>query len=211
LHTRNHAIQATWFLALALPYTVYRPAGEWWGYLRFLLPALPALIMLAAASLACCWQLVEKVSTRRQQASSERHFGATALRSAAGGLLLALSMGWTALASKELSFMDIRNRERIYPESAQWARDHLPHNSLIVCMMFSGTVYYHTRFPIVRYDGFDAGKAAEFRKDAAAQDSPIYAMLWPFEVNDAMHSLGGNWTKVAEIGGQKITILQLAQ
>lgn len=168
--------------------------------------------MLAAASLACCWQFVEEVGTRAHKASSEPRFGMTALRGAAGALLLALSVGWTALASKDLSFIDnIRNGERIYPESAHWARDHLPHNSLIVCVLFSGTVYYHTDFSIVRYDGFDAGKAAEFFKDAAAQKRPIYAILWPFEVNDAMQRLRGNWTKVAEIGGQKIAILQLVQ
>jgi hypothetical protein len=78
-------------------------------------------------------------------------------------------------------------------------------------MQASGTVYYDTDFSIVRYDGFGAGKAVEFLKDTAAQNRPIYAMLWPFEVNDAMQRLGGNWTKVAEIGGQKIARRQLVQ
>jgi hypothetical protein len=66
-------------------------------------------------------------------------------------------------------------------------------------------------FPIVRYDGLESGKATEFVREAAAQGRPMYTILGPYEVNDAMQRVGGSWTKVTEIGVQKIEVLQLVQ
>jgi hypothetical protein len=220
-------MQATWFIALTLPYTVYRYSGDWWGYIRFLLPALPALIMLAAAALQCSWQLIGR--RLHQGEAHARNLNVTVMRGATI-LLLLLSVGWTVAASYELSFISIlRKGEKIYPDTAHWVRDHLPKNSLIACAQFSGAIYYYTNFPIVRWDliglekrdlqkirfdpmkvtRFDAKKVASFLKNAAAQNRPIYAVLWPQEMNDALRRFGGNWNEIAEIGNQRISVLQL--
>ena len=76
-------------------------------------------------------------------------------------------------------------------------------------MQFSGAIYYHTNLPIVRWDCIDAGKVASFLKNAAAQNRPIYAVLWPWEMDDALRRFGGDWSKIAEIGDQRISVLQL--
>ena len=39
----------------------------------------------------------------------------------------------------------------------------------------------------------------------------MYTILWPYEIKDAVQRLGGNWTKITEIGRQKITVLQLVE
>jgi hypothetical protein len=205
LRTRNYAIQATWFIALTLPYTIYRPAGEWWGYVRFLLPALPALIMLATAALECSWQLIKPAFSFG--GALGRNLNVT-VKCVAVSLLIFLSVGWTAAASYRLSFINLRDGEKIYPYTAYWVRDHLPENSVIACMQLSGAIYYYTNFPIVRWDCIDTRKVATFLKNAAAQNRPIYAVLWPFEVDDALRRFGGDWSKIAEIGNQRISVFQ---
>jgi hypothetical protein len=206
LRARNHAIQATWFIALTLPYTFYRPVGDWWVSGRFFLPALPSLIMLAAAALECSWRLIKP--TFSFGGAIGRNLNVT-VKCVAVSLLLFLSVGWTAAASYRLSFIDLRGGQKIYPDTAYWVRAGLPRNSLIACMQFSGAIYYHTNFTIVRWDCIDTKKVATFVKNADAQNRPIYAVLWPFEVDDALRRLGGDWTKIAEIGNQGISVFQL--
>jgi hypothetical protein len=82
---------------------------------------------------------------------------------------------------------------------------------MIVCSGFSGTMYYYTDLPIVRFDGFAPGKARAFLEAASAQYRPLYAILWPYEVDDARRLVDGNWKKVAEIGEQRIAVLQLVR
>ena len=75
----------------------------------------------------------------------------------------------------------------------------------------SGTIYYYTHFPIMRFDSIDEAKVQAFFKAAGAAQRPIYAVLWPYEVGQLMRRLGGNWTKVGEVGSQHITILELVR
>ncbi len=82
---------------------------------------------------------------------------------------------------------------------------------MIICSGFSGAIYYYADLPIVRWDGFADGKAKAFLEAASAQNRPLYAILWPYEVDDALRLVGGNWTKVAGIGRQRIAVLQFGR
>ena len=113
-------------------------------------------------------------------------------------------------ATLHLSLFNVSD-EKIYPDAALWARDHLPSNSLIVCSAFSGAIYYYTDLPIVRFEGFADGKAKAFLEMAFDQKRPIYAILWPYEVKDAQGLMGGNWKTITEIGWQKIAVLQFVR
>ena len=56
---------------------------------------------------------------------------------------------------------------------------------MIICSGFSGAIYYYADLPIVRWDGFADGKAKAFLEAASAQNRPLYAILWPYEVEQA--------------------------
>jgi hypothetical protein len=199
--TREWAIHAVWFAVLFLPYTVYQPAGDAWWYLRFLLPAFPSLILLATAGLSMLWEYFASITNGRWP---------RALSRAAALTIILLSVGWMGTATLRLPIFDQRSGEKIYPDAALWARDHVPGNSIIICSGFSGAIYYYTDLPIVRWDGFAADKAKAFLDAASAQNRPLYAILWPYEVDDALRRVGGNWSKVAEIGRQRIPVLQFS-
>jgi hypothetical protein len=113
-----------------------------------------------------------------------------------------------ATATLRLSLFNQRADEKIYPDAALWAHNHAPANAMIICSGFSGTIYHYTDLPIVRFDGLAEGKANAFLEAASAQGRPLYAILWPYEVDDAMRRLGGNWTNLTEIGRQRIAVLQ---
>ena len=114
-------------------------------------------------------------------------------------------------ATLRLSLFNQRSDEKIYPDAALWARNHAPGNAMIICSGFSGTIYHYTDLPIVRWDGLAEAKTKAFFEAASAQGRPLYAILWPYEVDDALRRLGGNWTKVAEIGRQRIAVLQFVR
>ena len=215
-HARNRewAMQAVWIVVLTGFYAFYQPSGEAWHYIRFLLPGLPSLVMLAAGGLSGIWQHLE--GTYRTPVKQLAPFHRLRHRSGLfKGLaicaMVMLSIVWTAVATYRLSVFNIAEHERIYPDTAQWALDHLPANALIWSSGMSGTIYYYTHFPIMRFDAIDEVKVQAFFKAAGAAQRPIYAVLWPYEVGQLMRRLGGNWTKVGEVGSQHITVLELVR
>jgi hypothetical protein len=196
--SRGWAMHAVWFAVLFLSYALFQPAGEAWWYLRYLLPAFPSLILLGTGGLSLLWEYVTPTTKKWP----------LALKAASAAAIILLSIGWMATATLRLSLFNQRADEKIYPDAASWARNHAPANAMIICSGFSGTMYHYTDLPIVRFDGLPEGKATAFLEAASAQGRPLYAILWPYEVDDAMRRLGGNWTKLTEIGRQRIAVLQ---
>jgi hypothetical protein len=119
-----------------------------------------------------------------------------------------LSIVWTAVATHRLSVLHMPELEEIFPKTAQWALDHLPANALIWSSAMSGTIYYHTPFPIVRFDLIDKDKVPSFLAAADAARLPMYAVLWPGggEVDQLTSRVGGSWRRAGEIELQYITI-----
>jgi hypothetical protein len=212
--TREWAMQAAWIVVLTGFYAVYQPSGEAWHYIRFLLPGLPQLILLAVGGLSSIWQHLEggyrPPVSRLPPFHRLRHRSAL-FKGVAICALIMLSIVWTSVATHRLSVLRLAEGEKIYLDSAQWAANHLPANALIWSSGMSGTIYYHTHFPIVRFDTIDEAKVRAFFKAAGAGQHPIYAVLWPYEISQLTRQLGGNWTKVGELGGQRITILEFVR
>jgi hypothetical protein len=212
--TRDWAMQAVWIVVLAGFYAFYQPSGEAWHYMRFLLPGLPQLVMLAAGGLSGIWQHLEgtyRPPVKRLAPFHRLRHRSRLFKGIAICAMVTLSIVWTAVATYRLSVLHIAEGERIYPDTAQWALDHLPANALIWSSGMSGTIYYHTHFPIMRFDSIDEAKVRAFFKAAGAAQRPIYAVLWPYEVSQLTRHLGGNWTKVGELGWQRITILEFVR
>ena len=207
--TRDWATQAVWFLVVAGCYSLYQPAGEVWWYLRFLLPAFPALIMLATGGAANIWKLWEHRHFPPFAGSAAKWSGAA--KTIVIVALLVLSIGWSAAATLHLPVLNQRGGAKLYAAVPQWALDHLPANAVILCSDFSGSFYYYTSFPIVRYDALQPAKTTAFLQAAGNQQRPLYVVVWPRDLDQTLARLGGHWVKLAEVGEQKITVLQLMQ
>jgi hypothetical protein len=74
----------------------------------------------------------------------------------------------------------------------------------------SGALYYYTQFPIVRFDFINRDRVWDFFRAATTAQRPMYAVLWPHEIDEMMSRIGGRWTKVAELRGS-VTVLEFVR
>jgi hypothetical protein len=113
------------------------------------------------------------------------------------------------VATYRLSVLEWTQYWKVYPDTAQWALEHLPASALIWSSGMSGAIYYYTQFAIVRFDFINRDKASAFLIAASAAQRPMYAILWPHEIDEMMSRVGGRWTKIRELRGA-ISILEYA-
>ena len=114
-----------WFGVFFLFYSFFEPIGDW-GYTRFLLPAIPALIIGLMLML------------RRQRVLAT---------------LLIVVIAFTGMHfARRQHIFSIQRTESVYPQTIAWAQQHVPQNATIASMQLSGAfLYYANRFTL-RYD-----------------------------------------------------------
>jgi hypothetical protein len=121
-------------LLVYLPYLVF----EDWSYLRFLLPAIPVLVVLALGVVA-----------------------ATARR--AGGRAVPLTLAVATMAVVTLELREARTRqvfrlaelESVFERAGRAAGARLPSNALVITSRFSGSVRFYGARPTLVWDALD--------------------------------------------------------
>jgi hypothetical protein len=116
---------------VALVYLPYTPFPEWW-YLRFFLPVLPMLTVLATATLA---------AIARQQA---------VVVATAAALVL-----FTVTTSASRAAFDLHRLEGRFRISGDVMRARLPPNSIFITIWESGTARYHADRDAMLWDSLD--------------------------------------------------------
>jgi energy-converting hydrogenase Eha subunit E len=120
---REQRRPVAWSLSVALAmvsvYLVYRPFAEWW-YLRFLLPALPVLTVLAMSAVV--------FASRRKALLVP--------------VVLAL-VAYTTSTSAMKEALDLQRIEQRFRVAGTTARDTLPSTSVFLTVWESGSVAYH--------------------------------------------------------------------
>jgi hypothetical protein len=200
LHATDAARRSTaWLLAgvaatVFLSYVFYMPFDVWW-YLRFLLPAYPALAVLTCTALAA-------FATR---------FGPAARVVAIAAVVAAVSFAYSF--GKDMEGLG----EHRYRLIAEWVRDHLPERSVIVTMQHSGSMLHYSGRNIVRYDLVPRGDYE------AALDEMIRAGYHPYLVVDEweiagirqLHGAGArgrlDWPPIAVLPLANVTVWDLAE
>jgi hypothetical protein len=129
-----------WFaLALALStmllYLPYRVFDDWW-YIRFLLPAIPFLIVLSVATVA-------------RLARTER------FRTMALTVMVAVVGSWWVSTAYARHAFDLRDWEHHFVEAGRFAADRLPANAAVLTVKHSGSVHYYSQKPTVSWDTLD--------------------------------------------------------
>ena len=188
---RRRALLLSWFAAFFVFYSFYSIYAEWW-YTRFLLPAIPALIlalMIACQSLAG-W-MVKKFST-------------TAIRpqfpQGVLALVLCLVLGFEQYLLWRVDVFNYGGGQSAHRASCRWANQLLPQQALVIAMEMSGTLKFYTDRPSVRWDLPSAEQLQEITSRATRQGRPLYAFLMAQEVSDAQKKILGDWTKIGEFG-----------
>lgn len=184
---REGLVLGAWFLVFAGFYSAYSCTHETWWYLRFLLPAAPALVI--GGLLVVQTTVTERLSCR----------GATFAACAA----LIVAFGTNTYWSREFSVLDAGRGEQTYPMVTTWLKEHLPANAVVAAMQHSGALYYYTDFVFIRWDNLDPKSFSRVAAALAKSNRPLYAALSPFEIDEqnafTRHMPEGRWEKIGNV------------
>jgi hypothetical protein len=122
-----------------LPYVYFQP--DEWFYTRFLLPAIPVMVLFAVA--VSLWTL--------------RRLPAAVRAPVTAALVLALLATELQVARTRGAF-EIRLQERKYPLAGTFVRDTLPTTAFILAGQHSGSVRYYSNRPTLRWDLLAPGR-----------------------------------------------------
>jgi hypothetical protein len=117
--------------AVATTYLFYTPYPEWW-YLRFFLPILPMLTVLAVS--------VFVVAVRHRLAVV---------------LVILVVAGFALTSEATAQALMLQRLEQRFRTAGQVVRDRLPHNAAFVTVWESGSVKYHAGREAVLWDSLD--------------------------------------------------------
>ncbi|HEY0156229.1 MAG TPA: glycosyltransferase family 39 protein [Thermoanaerobaculia bacterium] len=171
---RTRIALVLWFAAFFLFYCFYGPYETWW-YTRFLLPAIPALLLLGAGY------------------ASAR--GARLARALPFVALLVVAGAQLALG-RHFRVLDVGRGEAVYERAATSTRSHLPPGAIVLAMQHSGAFLYYTGITPLRYDYLDRGLFETVR----ATGKPLYALVGDFELEPLRLRTTGHWEPVERFG-----------
>ena len=170
-----------WALPFGLFYAFYAFSNQDWWFTRFLLPAMPAVVI---GSLMV-WQ-----------EAGRRFLSSRANRWLPWSLLLLVILSHLVVGDWK-GPDEIRRGHVVYEEISDWLSTHTEEGDGIVCMQFSGAIAYYTDGrPILRWDFLNAASWASVQGVAAKQEVNLFAALLYTEVNqEAVLSsrIPGDW------------------
>lgn len=175
---RHRAALLGWFAAFLLFHCVYRPYEAWW-YLRFLAPAVPALII---GGVICLRDVTAKA--------------APPLRGAVLALLLGGMVVNAAYRGHELQLVPSIGGLYLFPLGASWVRDELPDGAIVAAMETSGALHAYTDALYARWDLLDPESFESLRVETESRGHRWYALVLPHEVQGLRDHLPGAWQEV---------------
>ncbi len=178
-------VLAAWALVFPGFYLFYRHTHETWWALRFILPALPPMLVAAV--------LVARALAGRCRLAPRAWWLAVA---AAALLIFGRIWFW------KLGFAHTGASEQTCVECASWSASHLPANAVVASMQTSGALFYYTKFTLLRWDAVSPAEFERIAAACAAAGRPVFALLYPFEIEEQgafRRHLTGRWTPVASI------------
>jgi hypothetical protein len=164
---------AAFFIFFCCYYFVFNGSDDAWWYLRFLLPAFPALLIATMLLVrdnvprrALAWALIAVIA-------------ATGIR---------LTFFW--------GVQRMRIQEHTYPYAVAWAERSLPPGALVATMQMSGAFYYYTGRFTARYDNCDPVHFQRLRAQPGVAGLKWYAVIFDWEEGRLNLQMPGRWTRL---------------
>ncbi len=185
---RDRAMLLLWFASIFVFYCFWGPADNW-TYLRYFLPAAPALIV---GFLLCLQDLAGR-------------FPKAVPRAAFAGAILAIVFFCERRVERRERPLGSGRHDVVYRDALRElvARSDGA-SALVVSMDFSAAVRYYTEMTPLRWDRATPEKFAVVRRQAALHGQRIYAVLLPYEVENAAGRVPGPWVFLRNVGGAGI-------
>ena len=183
------AVSVAWLFCVAviaayLPYVFFQP--QEWTYSRFLLPALPLMLLLGSV---IAMSAIRKLPTP--------------LRPVAAGIGT-VALAWFMIArAHELGVFEFRHTERDYPAVGQLLRERFPVNAIFFSAQHSGSIRLYADRPIVRWDRLDEAWLDEAVTALRARGYTTYFVAAPGELT----SFRERYAKKAALAAQRLTPL----
>jgi hypothetical protein len=156
--------------AVALPYLFYLRFDHW-ETLRFLLPGLVPLSILAAAGVAMLGR----------SASARAYSGERRREPAAAAVVIVVFAGAFAVRSERLmresSVWDIQNLEARYPLVGKWFQVNTPATSVAIAGQHSGSLRWYGDRQTLRWDLLEPGELIASIRELEAHGATVYAAL----------------------------------
>lgn len=183
---RDKWLLATWVWSFLGFYAFYRHTHETGWYLRFILPAFPALVVGALLS--------------ARGLTARFSFLTMRLGAALGVLLLGIYVGH-CFYQGDFVPEGRYSKEQDYQLGCKWARQHLPADAIVGCMQQSGSLFYYTNFDMVRWDQFDSPDLFQSWNEKRYQlGRPLYAAVHDWEKQRALEEkMPGTWIRIGDV------------
>ena len=178
-------------VALYLPYHVF----DDWSYLRFLLPAIPLVLILVVASVDAIW---------RRVAGSP---GRTRSTSVVAGLALLLAVLFVREA-RDRNVFRLQSLEARYARGGEFVARRLPANALVITRWQSGSVRFYSGRKTLVWDSLDPAWLDRAVEEVQRRGLEPYLLFerWEepaFRQRFAGSALGAlDWPPMAEVATQ---------
>lgn len=180
---RQALMLGAWILAYLGFYAFYYHTHEWWWSLRFILPALPAIII---TSILVAQHLLASLPKPQW-------------RIAAWVALVLLATGSNRYWNKHWNPVSTGRWDNIYPETIRWMQAHLPPDAVVLSMQMSGSLFYYTDYRLLRWDMLE-DSWPKVRATLHAAKLPVYTVLFDFEEKRALEEkIPGPWVKMGQM------------
>ncbi len=173
-------------------YCGYSITHESWWSLRFVLPAVSALVILAVAGAE---ELLRPIRSRTQ------------ICRALVGTSLGLFIGNAAWQFRRLPILYSWRDNQAYRDSAVWIEQSAPKSAVILSFQASGALYFYTSHPLICSEHLTESDVVAVLGRLIALGQPVYAVVFPREGITSFSRLPGRWSK----GNHVSTILRFVK
>jgi hypothetical protein len=176
MNVRSRWLLALWAGAFLGFYVSYYYTMEDWWYLRFVLPAFPALAIAAAQAMEI-W-----LPPRRW----------------VGALVGAAVLGNAVWQAERLHVLATEADHRVFPQTTAWFRDEAPPDAVVFAFETSAALFVETGVTVLRFDQVEPEVNERAARIALAAGRPVYAALLDLPENAGWHARlpAGEWSEV---------------
>ena len=192
---RRHMALFLWVCSIVGFYAFYFYAIETWWYLRFILPAMPALLLGAA--------LAGLELSRNALAGARSHL-ARALIGAVPLAVFALAAVLSLAGVWKFRLWAAGENLTVYERASNLVDERVGAGAVVVSKVFSGAVYFYTAHSVIRYDNISSGSWSRLAERLRASGTPVCALLLGHEVEKFREKTGALWVEVGAVGSARL-------
>jgi hypothetical protein len=196
---RDRLLLVVWFASYFVFFCSYRHFDAWW-YLRFMMPAFPALIVGALLAVRVVFRALEvRLHLPRRGVVTP---------SLLPVVLLAYVLASEVGGGRRQSVLDIGAAETIYPRACRFAAERVPRGGIVLSFLMSGALERYTDLRYLRFDTMqDRPTVKQVLRLSLRQGAPWYALVHPLELDLFRSRDLGRWKEVGQLDG--VLLLEL--